>query len=221
MKGKNRSIEQIVEEQVKRWQLSRKKEPKRETPTVITVSREPGSGGQIIAETVAQKLEYDYFHQEVLHRMADSSQTSVRLLETLDEKGLSTLEESISSIVNERHLWPDQYLHHLMKIVGTIGKHGGAVIVGRGANFVIPQSRLLRIRVIAPRDMRVTNVAKEHAISVKEARRRILRTEANRKAFVRKYFYADIENPVNYDLIVNTGNTHLSKAVEIVISAVK
>ena len=73
-------------------------------------------------------------YYEFIHDMAESARVSVRLLETLDEKGVSVLEEWISSLVDKRHLWPDRYLQHLMKIIGTIGKHGRAVIVGRGAN---------------------------------------------------------------------------------------
>ena len=219
MKTKARSIEQIVEEQVQRWQLSRIEEVKKPLPPVITVSREPGSGGQVVAEQVARKMGYDYFHQEVIHRMAKSAQTSVRMLETLDEKGLNTLEESISSLVNDRHLWPDQYLRHLLKIVGTIGKHGGAVIVGRGANFIVEKERLVRVRVIAPREIRVENVASRHDVRREAAEKRILRTEADRKAFIRKYFYADIADPVNYDLIVNTGHFSIEQAVAIVVAA--
>ena len=73
--------------------------------------------------------------------MAESAHVSVQLLETLDEKGATMLEEWISSLVDSRHLWPDQYLQHLMKIIGTIGKHGRAVVVGRGANFVLPPEK--------------------------------------------------------------------------------
>jgi siderophore synthetase component len=121
MKTKTRSIEQIIEEQVRRWQITRTEEKKEEEPiSVVTFSREHGSGGDILAERLAEKLGYELFHQEVLHNMAESARVSVQFLETLDEKGVSVLEEWISSLVDRRHLWPDQYLQHLMKIIGTI-----------------------------------------------------------------------------------------------------
>ncbi len=92
MKTPGRSIEKIIEEQVQRWRLMRIEEPK-EKPGVriITVSREPGSGGKIIAARLAEKLGFDLFHQEVLHEMAQSANVSTQLLKTLDEKGLSIL----------------------------------------------------------------------------------------------------------------------------------
>ena len=56
--------------------------------------------------------------------MARRAEISKQMLATLDERGLSILEDWISSLVYDRHLWPDQYLQHLMNVVGTIGKHG-------------------------------------------------------------------------------------------------
>ena len=121
MKPKTRSIEQIIEEQVRRWQIIQTEEKKAdERISVITISREPGSGGNILGERLSQQLQLDLFYQEFVHQMAESAHVSVRLLETLDEKGASVLEEWISSLVDKRHLWPDRYLQHLMKIIGTI-----------------------------------------------------------------------------------------------------
>ncbi|OEU59550.1 MAG: hypothetical protein BBJ57_10675 [Desulfobacterales bacterium PC51MH44] len=220
MKTKLRSIEQLIEEQVRRWQIMRAEEKKEEERiSVVTFSRESGSGGDILAERLAEKLGYDLFHQEVIHNMAESARTSVRLLETLDEKGVSVLEEWISSLVDKRHLWPDQYLQHLMKIIGTIGKHGQAVIIGRGANFVLPPDKRLSVRVIAPMETRVRNVSQELGITDEEARRRVIKTESNRRAFIRKYFNADIVDPFNYDLVINIVNLSIENAINAINGA--
>ncbi|MDH3567220.1 MAG: cytidylate kinase-like family protein [Desulfobacteraceae bacterium] len=217
MKPKTRSIEQIIEEQVRRWQIIRTEEKKAdERISVITISREPGSGGNILAERLSKQLEFDLFYQEFIHKMAESAHVSVRLLETLDEKGASVLEEWISSLVDKRHLWPDRYLQHLMKIIGTIGKHGRAVIVGRGANFVLPPEKRLGVRVISPLETRIRNVSRAFGVTAAEARSRILKTESDRKAFIKKYFNEDIQDPLNYDVIINTQDMSIDDAVNAV-----
>jgi len=197
------------------------KEEKREKEriSVITISREPGSGGNILAKRLSEQLEFDLFYQEFIHNMAESAQVSVRLLETLDEKGVSVLEEWISSIVDKRHLWPDRYLQHLMKIIGTIGKHGRAVIVGRGANFVLPAEKRLSIRIIAPLETRLKNVSQEYDVAMEDAKSRVLKTESDRKAFIKKYFNDDIAAPLNYDLIINTGLLNIDDAANAVKGA--
>ena len=136
MKTRKRSIEQIVDEQVQRWHMLQAEEVKeKKRIPLITVSREPGSGGSVLAEKIAEMLGLDLFHGEIIQEMAESARISARLMESLDEKGISFVADWVSTLVNERHLWPDQYLQHLMKVITTIGKHGSAVIVGRGANF--------------------------------------------------------------------------------------
>ena len=220
MKTKTRSIEQMIEEQVRRWQIMRKEEKKEEERiSVVTFSRERGSGGDILAERLAEKLGYELFHQEVLHNMAESARVSVQFLETLDEKGVSVLDEWISSLVDRRHLWPDRYLQHLMKIIGTIGNHGKAIIIGRGSNFVLPPDKRLSIRVIAPMEERIRNVSKELDITVEEAKQRVIKTESDRKAFIKKYFNADIADIFNYDLIINTENLSIDDAINIINGA--
>jgi len=218
MKPKTRSIEQIIEEQVRRWQIIQTEEKKAdERISVITISREPGSGGNILGERLSQQLQFDLFYQEFIHQMAENAHVSVRLLETLDEKGASVLEEWISSLVDKRHLWPDRYLQHLMKIIGTIGKHGRAVIVGRGANFVLPPEKRISLRVISPLETRIRNVSQAFGAAAAEARSRILKTESDRKAFIKKYFNEDIQNPLNYDIIINTEDLSIDDAVNAVI----
>jgi cytidylate kinase len=217
-----RSMEKIVEDQVRQWQKirSRRKDEYGEV-NVITISREYGSGGVFIAEKLAKKLGYDLFHQEIIEEMANSANISKRIVKTLDEKGLSVLEESISALVNERHLWPDQFLRHLMKVVGTIGGHGRAVIVGRGANFIIPVEKILRIRVICPQAIRIKNIARRLNVPDSEAHKIVLKTDADRRSFIRKYFYADITDPHLFDVVINTGRISYDTAVESIIAGLK
>jgi cytidylate kinase len=215
-----KSIPQIIEEQVHRWQITQKKEvAEKEGVSVVTLSREPGSGGRIIASRLAEKLGIDIFHQEVINEIAKSAEVSEKLLETLDERGLSTLEHWISSLVHERHLWPDRYMQHLMKVIGTIGRHGRAVVVGRGANFILPADKRFAVRIVASQARRIENVTREFDISKKEAQRRVMRTESDRRAFIRKYFNADIADPNNYDLVINTDTLKLEDAVNVISAA--
>jgi len=215
-----KSMSQIIEEQVHRWQIQHKEKPE-EKPIVpvVTISREPGSGGRIVAQSLAARLGFEVFHQEVLREMAKRADVSQQLLSTLDERGLSILEDWISSLVDRRHLWPDQYLQHLMNVIGTIGKHGRSVVVGRGANFILPPEQLFRVRITAPQRLRIENVARDFKLSQNEAKRRVIKTESNRKAFIRKYFNADIADPTNYDLVINMETLTVDNAVDVVGAA--
>ena len=222
MKTTIRSMERLIEEQMHRWQLMHTEQKvEREVLPIITISREPGSGGRIVAQKLAANLNVELFHQEVLHEMAKRAEVSQQMLATMDERGLSILEDWISSLVYDRHMWPDEYLKHLMNVIGTIGKHGRAVVVGRGANFILPPDQRFRVRITAPRRFRIQNVARKFNISEDEAKRRVIQTESDRKSFIRKYFNSDIADPDNYDLILNTEALSLDDTTKIIAGALE
>lgn len=215
-----RAIHQLIEEQVRRWEILRQETHDQKTLPVITLSREPGSGGKFVAKAVAERLDLDLFHQEIINAMAENADTTTRVIRTLDEKGLSMIEDWVSAAISERHLWPDEVSQVLMRVIGTIGKHGKAIIVGRGANFVLPPDNRFRVRIIAPRERRVNCVAETYGISKQEAKHRVLRTESDRRAFVRKYFHSDIADPKNYDMVLNMGTLSVESAAAAICSAV-
>jgi len=219
----SKTREQIIEEQVRKWERMRSEEREKKPYTpIVTVCREPGSGGRIVAKRIAEQLGLEFFDREIIQEMAENTHVTLRLLETLDEKGLTVLEDWIATLVFKRHLWPNQYLKSLMKVISTIGRHGRAVILGRGANFILcPECPdvSFRIRIVAPLEMRLQNVAHDFHIKAEEAKRRVLRTESNRRAFVRKYFHADITDPYNYDLVINIETLSIDAAAEAIKGA--
>jgi cytidylate kinase len=214
----SKTLERIIDDQVRKWEMERAQErAKKNALPVITICREPGSRGTLVAKGIAERLGLDLFDREIIDQMVLSAQMSTRLIETLDERALSVMQDWISTLIFEKHLWPDQYLRHLMKIIGAIGKHGRAVIVGRGANFILPPNDKLRIRIVAPFETRVFNVARDFGVAVSEARRWVLRTESNRRSFIHTYFHTNIADPLNYDLVLNTGKLGIEEAVNAVV----
>lgn len=211
---KTRSIQQIIDDQVNKWKVVSTERVKEKTAVpVITISRQFGSEGQLVAKRLTEDLNLDLFDRELIHEVAESAHMRTTVVETLDEKGISSLEDMISAVTNERHIWSYEYLHHLMRVIGTIGKHGRAVILGRGANFILPREEIFRVRIIAPLEMRLQNVVKELSISLEEAKQLSIKTDSDRKAFIRKYFNAEIEDPQYYDLVINMESISVDAAV--------
>ena len=223
METRKRSTSQIIEQHIKKWEYEKtiSQEKKTIQSPVVSISREPGSGGRIIAEKLAAHLSFDLFHQEVVHDMAKDANISMRFLEILDERALTTLDNWIASLVDKRYLWPDKYLHHLMKVIAAIGRHGASVIVGRGANFILSPEIRISVRIIAPFEFRCRHVADEFGLSMDEAGRRITKTESTRRSFIRQYFNTSIADPNNYDLLINTGAVSIDESVKIVEALVK
>jgi len=215
-----RSILKIIDEQIKRWEMQKKQgESPVDTCNVITISRERGSRGHQVAEALAQALGFDLFHYEIVENMIKEAKNSKVLLETLDEKGMNFVEDLVAELVHEHHLWPDEYSKVLLRVLNTIGRHGNAVILGRGANFALKKINALRVRIVAPAALRRKVVQDAQGLNADDAQKMMVSTDANRRAFIRRYFNADAQDPANYDLVLNTGTLSVEKAVSIIQSA--
>ena len=212
----------FVKDQIKKWERLYPGKGKIEETRIpaITISKEPGAGGNILAQKISERLDLDLFNRDIIREIAESAKISASVIETLEKERLSGVEDFISSLVNKHYLYPGLYLEHLMKVVCTIAEHGRAVIVGRAANFILPPAKRFSVRMAAPLDVRIKNIVHRFGVSADEAKRRIIQRESRRSAFVRQSFNADISDPIHYDLTINTGNLSIESAVEAVIGAV-
>jgi cytidylate kinase len=186
---------------------------------ILTVSREPGAGGSDISRRLAKALGLDLIGGQIIQHVADSAKMSRRVIETLDEREVTFRETLLSSLFGENRPWPGEYLQHLVRVIGTIGIFGNVIIVGRGANFVLPKDRAFKVRIIAPMELRVKYFMEDRGYTKAEAEQFVVKKENNRKAFVRKYFNADIADPAHYDMIVNTEKITMAAATEAIIVA--
>jgi cytidylate kinase len=211
--------EQIIAAQLKKWQQNRKKKYKNPLRPVITISRLPGSGANTLAKNLADDLHMDLFDNEIVAAVAKSSQVGESVIASLDEQDRSILDDWIGAGQKKFHLWSDEYLAHLTKVVGAIAAHGHAIIVGRGAGYILPGNVCLRLLIVAPLDVRISNVMHAYNVSDKEAEIRITKTEKERRAFIKKYYNADLTDPVNYDLTLNTAHYNAGSAVKIIREA--
>jgi len=156
---------------------------------------------------------------QIIQHVAESSKMSTKVVETLDEKAMTTMESWVNSMFVSRHLWPSDYLKHLTRVIGTIGRHGNAIIVGRGAGYILPPETTFRIKVIAPLEYRIESMMRIRSLPRADAQKYIEKRDGDRIAFVRKYFQADAMDPLNYDLVINTEKVGIEGAVDTILIA--
>jgi cytidylate kinase len=187
---------------------------------VVTVSMEPGSGGFMVAEALAKRLGYDLYHKNILNAIAASADTNSEVMELIEKERFSKIQDFVSALLQEQYVYSGDYLQHLKRIVTSLGIIGRAVIVGRGANLILPPEKRFAIRIIAPEEIRVKNVAFHFGVSLAEAKKRIKNRENKRKTFIKNTFHKDIADIASYDLVINTARLDLPAAVETVIGAI-
>ncbi|HOJ61893.1 MAG TPA: cytidylate kinase-like family protein [bacterium] len=225
-------IHHIVSRQVRRWMQDREFQERalrehRETlrlceaKPVVTVSRQRGSRGHELAKLLAHELNYGLFDHTIVNYIADHIGVRSELIESLDERNRSELELWIQGMLSGKIFSHDNYIHALIEVIKTVFLQGGVVIVGRGANYILAGTHAFHLRVIAPEKERIRNLVELEGMTESQAVAEIKRVDPERADFVKRYFHADINDPLHYDLVINMARTSLDAAVKTVLTALR
>ncbi|MBD3218690.1 MAG: hypothetical protein GF310_10465 [candidate division Zixibacteria bacterium] len=212
------SIEQIVDRQIRKWELLRERSENGEIerefpPPIITVSRKRGSRGSYLARRLAEELEYQLMHKEIIDHIVNSSGMRRRLIESLDEKYRNQIELWLEGIFKGPYSDSSDYFKHLYRAIITLSRLGGVVVVGRGSNFILTIQTGFHMRVVASSAIREQNLMKYERLSQEEARRQIEISDNERRDFIKHNFKRDIDDPEYYDLIFSTNYIDIEDAV--------
>lgn len=187
----------------------------------ITVSRDPGSGGRPIAKIVSEKLNFTFYNQKLIDEIAKSAKARLDIMEDVDERQRTLMEDVVHNVLNPEYISERRYIKHLCKVVLKLAQNGGVVLLGRGTNFITPNSMGLHVRITAPYRVCVARAVKYEKMSYSKARQVIRKVAAERAGFVKQYFNKDIGNPKYYDLTINTTYLSLEDAADIIVAAFK
>lgn len=218
------TVEKFLKQQTQAFEDSLTDEIKAGKPSlpVITIAMEPGSGGSVIADAVATRLGFRLYGKNILTAMAHKADVKASVLEAIEKGRPTPIEDFVSSILPKGdYVYRGDYLEQLKETINNLAIIGKAVIVGRGGNFILPVERRFAVRVVAPLEIRIKNVAFFHKVTLEEAEKRIAYRESRRKAFIKENFHKKIDNYMHYDLLLNTGRMDLETCTELVIGAVK
>lgn len=185
----------------------------------VTIAREPGSGGAPIAKMVAEKLGFELVNEQIVSEIAKSTKLRREIVQTVDEKTRSRIEDIVHSILNPEYIDDVKYITELTKVILAYAHKGHVVIFGRGANFITPFAKGLHVNVVAPYDVRVQRAMRYEGFSQEKAESVIAQIEKERKQFVRQYFERDPNRINAYDLTLNTTTFEFSQAAELITEA--
>jgi cytidylate kinase len=213
-----RLLDELVDQHVRRWELENRR-PAARRPC-LALSRLPHSGAEELGARVAKELGYDYFDIELVDYIAREQHVQRRLLEALDERVRSAVERYVIDAFRTAAFTESDYLRCVVRAVTAIGERGGAVILGRGAPYVLRAGDNLRVLVVAEVDVRAERLARAEGLGAAEARRELTRLDAERRAFLSQ-FGVDPDAAGLYDLVVNTGTLGLDAATRLVLAALE
>lgn len=181
---------------------------------IITISREMGSGGIPIAHKAAEKLGYTLVDGEAIAKVASEYGLTPEALEKADEKPPAFVER-----LDEKS---ELDLHQIELIILEYAFKGNVIIYGRGGQDLLRDVEgVLRVRVIAPFEVRVERWSEREWLDPDLARSLVRKSDQQRAGFIKYYFDRDWQDPLGYDLIVNTERISEETAVKLICDGIK
>jgi cytidylate kinase len=124
------------------------------------------------------------------------------------------------SIVTGQIVDLTDYARQLCKVVLSMSELGGVVLMGRGGNFILGPKRGFHLRVVCPREKRIENLIKYKKMTADEATITVDRSDEDRRKFVDELFGSDIDDPHQYDMVVNSSLIDVEDMVNTAVIAI-
>jgi cytidylate kinase len=181
---------------------------------IITISRQMGSGGIPIAQKVAEKLGYTLVDGDAILEVADQYGLTRESLELADEKP-----PHFSEKLDFKH---ETALNLIELIILEYALKGNVIIYGRGGQDLLKGiNSVLRVRIIAPFEERVERWAEREWLDPDRARMLVRKSDQQRAGFIKYYFDRDWDDPLSYDVVINTERLAEESAARLICDAVK
>jgi cytidylate kinase len=182
--------------------------------TIVAISRELGSGGNAIAAAVAKALNFEYVEREILLQAARVHEVPEEKIADVDERRLSLWER----FDEEKR----RYLIFIEAAYYSFAEKGNVVTAGRGGPFFLRDiSHAVKVRIMAPFDVRVRRVMEQEKVDQRAAAARVRNYDRELSGRIDYLFGLDWTLPENYDLVINTGNDAWEFYTDLLVSAAR
>jgi cytidylate kinase len=182
---------------------------------LITIEREYGCGAAAIAAQLADHLGWKLWDQlltDEIARLANVDRSAVRRCDERMDSPLHRLARSFwrgsyernSAALGSQMFDADCMLPMMQEVMNKIAQEGNAVIVGRGAPYLLRENPdAFHVFLYAPRSEKIRRVMAE-GHSEDDAVDQVDSVDRERIAYVKHYFNADWPTRSLYHLMLNT-----------------
>ena len=196
--------------------------------SIITISREFGSGGREIGKKLADDLGIPFYDKELLEMASKESGICQELFVKNDESYTNSFLFSLVMgnypVSADGRINPDMPLNHKIflaqfETIKNIAKKGPCVIVGRCADYVLKErENVVNLFVRASMSYRLQRAIVNYQVDEKKAADIIMKNDKRRRNYYNYHVgekWADLNN---YDLVIRSDMCGIDNAVKCIIT---
>jgi hypothetical protein len=198
-------------------------------PPAITISRQAGARGHSIGQKLQDSLRaqspeasvpWTLFDENLVEKVLNDHDLPTSLAKFMPDDSVSELDSTINEILG-RHpsLWT--LFEHTVETMVHLCHMGHCILVGRGGNKVAEGlTNVTRVRFVGSTPRRIQQMVMAHGMSPKDAQHFIKQEDHARQRYMKHHFSCDINDPLHYDLVINTDHYSDEAVVQMVLHAV-
>ncbi len=180
-----------------------------DSPPVIVIGRQYGSGGHDIGKSLATRLGFAFYDNEIIQMAAGSTGYDPQFIKDREENMTNSL---LYDLMNQMYIYSesqesprDEIFESEGKVIRELAAKGNCVIVGRCADYILrSRPNTLKVFLHAPEPFRVQRIMKTEHLSKEEALQKVRQTDRRRSDNYRYYTRRIWGRAQNYDLTLNT-----------------
>jgi cytidylate kinase len=187
-------------------------EKHKEPGPFVALSRQYGCGGYVIGQLLADKLNagkddtrncWKLFNKFILNQMAEETNLTVELLERERRSKPSIVLDFFRAIGSERIPSGFEIRKRITILMRGLAVRGNAILVGQGGAFAtVGIPRGLSVRLVAPLDWRIAEIARQQGIDAGKAEE-IIEAKEQEREYLRELYARQTPNEVPYKLVID------------------
>lgn len=184
--------------------------------TIITISRQHGSGGRAVGRMLSEQLNIPFYDNEIIEIASETSEIDKSFFEDNDTKGAGSILYDLSVGLPHGFSVNDRMFIQQSEVIRNIAKKGSCVIVGRCADYVLKDNpRVIKVFLYSDSESRKKRVAEVYG----EPTDAIEKTERRRASYYNYYTGKNFGDAENYDICLDSNSLGFDVCVEIIKSA--
>ncbi|MGO9585371.1 MAG: AAA family ATPase [Limisphaerales bacterium] len=194
----------------------------------VTISRQAGCGALAVAGKLAEYLQsrspkgappWTVFDQNLMDKVLEDHNLPIRLARLLPEDTISRIDDILAELFDVRPS-VETIVLQTTETVLRLASLGNVILIGRGSTATTAKlPHVLHVRLVAPFEKRVEYAHEKYSqfnLTADQARKFCRKEDRGRERYTKKYFNIDINDPLLYHLIINTGLVNFDDAAKLI-----
>ena len=186
---------------------------------VITIGREYGSGGRLIAKRLSEEMGITFYDKQLITEVAKKTGFSENFIrDTEHQRPTNSFLYDLYTTVATPSV-PDQVFIAQAKVIKAAAARESCVIVGRCADYILREEpHVLKVFVNAPLDQRIKRAREEYGVTEANLESYVVRQDKARASYYNYFATGRWGQSREYDLCVNS-RIGIDTAVKVIKAA--